>query len=240
MTKIKKVVALALAFLMIFSSASVLANAWTVTVDDGFDLAIGTKFFINDGTEWVETEKVAPGDNVKARVYIGTDYYSNSSTLLFFYDKDFFTHGYNGISDLSVNPEVGAFTGKLNPAPVLTSQVNAGYIDSAFLDEYAAISVNLFMPSGSTNAMYDDSTWIIEFDFTVADTATGEGETAKLAIRHNIPKISLFKHRQKQAVQIRHMHLPTRIDFTAYRFKNPLSQFFRTLLRKRQKHIIRT
>ena len=176
MTKIKKVVALALAFLMIFSSASVLANAWTVTVDDGFDLAIGTKFFINDGTEWVETEKVAPGDNVKARVYIGTDYYSNSSTLLFFYDKDFFTHGYNGISDLSVNPEVGAFTGKLNPAPVLTSQVNAGYIDSAFLDEYAAISVNLFMPSGSVNAMYDDSTWILEFDLTVAETATGEGD----------------------------------------------------------------
>ena len=176
MTKIKKVVALALAFLMIFSSASVLANAWTVTVDDGFNLAIGTKFFINDGTEWVETEKAAPGDNVKARVYIGTDYYSNSSTLLFFYDKDFFTHSYNGISELSVNPEVGAFTGKLNPAPVLTSQVNAGYIDSAFLDEYAAISVNLFMPSGSTNAMYDDSTWIIEFDFTVADTATGEGD----------------------------------------------------------------
>ena len=176
MTKIKKVVALALAFLMIFSSASVLANAWTVTVDDGFNLAIGTKFFINDGTEWVETEKVAPGDNVKARVYIGTDYYSNSSTLLFFYDKDFFTHGYNGISDISVNPEVGAFTGKLNPAPVLTSQVNAGYIDSAFLDEYAAISVNLFMPSGSTNAMYDDSTWIFEFDLTIAETATGEGD----------------------------------------------------------------
>ena len=176
MTKIKKVVAMALAFLMIFSSASVLANAWTVTVDDGFSLAIGTKFFINNGTEWVETEKVAPGDDVKARVYIGTDYYSNSSTLLFFYDKDFFTHGYTGMSSLSVNHELGTFTGKLNPAPVLNSQVSAGYIDSAFLDEYAAISVNLFMPSGSTNAMYDDSTWIFEFDLTVAESATGEGD----------------------------------------------------------------
>ena len=176
MTKIKKVVAMALAFLMIFSSASVLANAWTVTVDDGFDLSIGTKFFINNGTDWVETEKVAPGSDVKARVYIGTDYYSNSSTLLFFYDKDFFTHSYNGISDVSINPEAGAFTGTLNPAPVLNSQVSAGYIDSAFLDEYAAISVNLFMPDGSTNAMYDDSTWILEFDLKVAETATGEGD----------------------------------------------------------------
>ncbi len=177
MTKIKKIVAMALAFLMIFSSASVLANAWTVTVDDGFNLAIGTKFFINDGTEWVETEKVAPGDDVKARVYIGTDYYSNSSTLLFFYDKDFFTHSYTkGQNELSVNSEAGEFSGLLNPAPVLNSQVSAGYIDSAFLDEYAAISVNLFMADGAKNAMYDDSTWIFEFDLKVAETATGEGD----------------------------------------------------------------
>ena len=177
MTKVKKVVAVALAFLMIFSSASVLANAWTVTVDDGFNLAIGTKFFINDGTDWVETEKAAPGDNVKARVYIGTDYYSNSSTLLFFYDKDFFTHSYvKGQNALSVNPEAGNYTGTLTPEPVLNSQVSAGYIDSAFLDEYAAVSVNLFTESGSNNAMYDDSTWIFEFDLVVAETATGEGD----------------------------------------------------------------
>ena len=177
MTKFKKVVAMVLAFLMIFSSASVLANAWTVTVDDGFNLAIGTKFFINDGTDWVETEKVAPGDDVKARVYIGTDYYSNSSTLLFFYDKDFFTHSYTSRGqELTVNAEAGDYTAVLNPAPVLTSQVNAGYIDSAFLDEYAAISVNLLMATDSKNAMYDDSTWIFEFDLTVADSATGEGD----------------------------------------------------------------
>ena len=175
MTKIKKIVAITLAFLMIFSSASVLANAWTVTVDDGFNLAIGTKFFINNGTEWVETVKAAPGDNVKARVYIDTDYYSNSSTLLFFYDKDFFTHSYAaGQNELSVNPELTGFSGLLNPAPVLNSQVNAGYIDSAFLDEYAAISVNLFMPSNATNAMYDGDTWYFEIDLVVTGSGTGD------------------------------------------------------------------
>ena len=175
MTKIKKIVAIALAFLMIFSSASVLANAWTVTVDDGFNLAIGTKFFINNGTEWVETVKAAPGDNVKARVYIDTDYYSNSSTLLFFYDKEFFTHSYAaGQNTLSVNPELEGYSGLLNPAPVLNSQVNAGYIDSAFLDKYAAISVNLFMPSGAKNAMYDGETWCFEIDLVVAGSGTGD------------------------------------------------------------------
>ena len=42
MTKAKKVVALMLAFMMIFSSVSVLASAWNVTVDDGSTLEIGT------------------------------------------------------------------------------------------------------------------------------------------------------------------------------------------------------
>ena len=98
MTKAKKVVALMLAFMMIFSSVSVLASAWDVTVDDGSTLEIGTKFFKQVNGEWVETTKVRPGDVVKARVYLGTDYYSNDSTLLFFYDKDFFTHAYGTLN----------------------------------------------------------------------------------------------------------------------------------------------
>ena len=72
------------------------------------------------------------------------------------------------------NPELTGFSGLLNPAPVLNSQVNAGYIDSAFLDKYAAISVNLFMPSNATNAMYDGDTWYFEFDFVVAGSGTGD------------------------------------------------------------------
>ena len=94
MTNVKKVVAVMLAFLMIFSSASVLASAWDATADDGSALNIETKFFKEVGGEWVETTKVKPGDVVKARVYLSTDYYSNDSSLLFFYDKDFFTHSY--------------------------------------------------------------------------------------------------------------------------------------------------
>ena len=73
MTKTKKVVALMLAFLMIFSSASVLASAWDASVDDGSTLEISTKFFKEVDGQWVETEKVRPTDKVKARVYLGTD-----------------------------------------------------------------------------------------------------------------------------------------------------------------------
>ena len=64
MTNVKKVVAVMLAFLMIFSSASVLASAWDASADDGFNLDIETKFFKQVDGEWVETTKVKPGDVV--------------------------------------------------------------------------------------------------------------------------------------------------------------------------------
>lgn len=40
MTKIKRLVAVALAFLMIFGSITVTASAWDAATDDGFDLNI--------------------------------------------------------------------------------------------------------------------------------------------------------------------------------------------------------
>ena len=184
MTKTKKVVAVMLAFLMIFSSASVLASAWDAAVDDGKTLDISTKFFKEVSGEWVETQKVRPGDVVKARVYVGTDYYSNDSTLLFFYDKDFFTHSYAaGKNTLEVNTQSGSFAtangvaGTFTANPNLNSQVANGYVDSAFLDSYAAFAVNVEVKSANEkNVMYDNSDWLFEFTLTVADNARGEGD----------------------------------------------------------------
>ncbi len=185
MTNVKKVVAVMLAFLMIFSSASVFASAWDASVDDGSNLNIETKFFKEVNGEWVETTKVKPGDVVKARVYLGTDYYSNDSSLLFFYDKDFFTHSYGTAPTNvdSVNKDADSFaqvngvTTTINASPKLTSLVNDGYIDSAFTSEYGAVSVIVRVnPSSGNNVKYDNSTWLFELDFTVADTASGEGD----------------------------------------------------------------
>ena len=181
MTKAKKVVALMLAFMMIFSSVSVLASAWDVTVDDGSTLEIGTKFFKQVNGEWVETTKVRPGDVVKARVYLGTDYYSNDSTLLFFYDKDFFTHAYGTLNSLEVNDEAGSFaavngvSGSFSATPNLNSMVSNGYIDSAFLNDYNAFLANVKL-GVENNVMYDNSTWLFEFTLTVSDTASGSGD----------------------------------------------------------------
>ena len=187
MTNVKKVVAVMLAFLMIFSSASVLASAWDATADDGSALNIETKFFKEVGGEWVETTKVKPGDVVKARVYLSTDYYSNDSSLLFFYDKDFFTHSYSTTATERadvVNAEAGSFaaannvTARVAADPIeLRKLVAEGYIDSDFLNEYGAISTVVRVKSaGENNVMYDDSTWLLEYTLTVKDTATGEGD----------------------------------------------------------------
>ena len=187
MTNVKKVVAVMLAFLMIFSSASVLASAWDATADDGSALNIETKFFKEVGGEWVETTKVKPGDVVKARVYLSTDYYSNDSSLLFFYDKDFFTHSYSTTATERtdvVNAEAGSFaaannvTARVAADPIeINNLVSEGYIDSDFLNEYGAISTVVRVKSeGEKNVMFDNSTWLLEYTLTVKDTATGEGD----------------------------------------------------------------
>ena len=43
MTKIKRLVAVLLALMMIFGSVSIVASAWDATVDDGFALDVTTK-----------------------------------------------------------------------------------------------------------------------------------------------------------------------------------------------------
>ena len=170
-----------LAFLMIFSSASVLASAWDTTRDDGSTLEISTKFFKEVDGQWVETEKVRPekadkpGDTVKARVYLGTDYYSNGSTLLFFYDKDFFAHAYgtSGPVELKVNTEAGSFAAANNVSGTfaadydMTAVADDNGVDATYLNDYSAMYVTLLVGNGNTNVMFDDSTWLFEFELGV-------------------------------------------------------------------------
>ena len=165
MTSIKKVVAIVLAFLMIFSSASVLASAKVATAfdSDKTALSIETKFFLNDEP----VERVKPGDEVKARVYVGTDYYSNDSTLLFFYDKDFFVLDEEYTTGAAVVSNNSGVKGIINPNPDLSSQA---YLTADYLEQYGAVLINLEVAS-INNVMYDASDWLFEIAFTVKDTA---------------------------------------------------------------------
>ena len=180
MTKIKKVLAALLALLMIFSSVSVLASADDPTVN-GTTVTFATKFFKEVNGSWVETTRAKPGETVKARVYLGTDYFSNSSNLLFFYDKDFFTHSYAARNILEVNGEDGSFaqvngaSGVFRTNADLSSLAAKGYVDSDFLASHGAFAVMLNLDVDN-NVKYSADTWLFEFTLKVADDATGEGD----------------------------------------------------------------
>lgn len=92
MARLKKSLALLLAFVMMFSSMSVAASAWTVEEEEK-GLSFSVKFFREKDGEWIETSKAAPGEAVKARVYLSTEFASFAGELAVMFDSDFLTPG---------------------------------------------------------------------------------------------------------------------------------------------------
>ncbi len=92
MARLKKSLALLLAFVVMFSSMSVAASAWTVE-EEKKGVAFSVKFFREKDGEWIETTKAAPGEAVKARVYISTEFASYAGELALLFDSDYFTPG---------------------------------------------------------------------------------------------------------------------------------------------------
>ncbi len=92
MARLKKSLAMLLAFAMIFSTMSVAASAWKSDAYSDNDVRFTVHFFRKDANgNWVDAEgRAAPGDEVQARVYLETTYASaNISTALLF-DATFF------------------------------------------------------------------------------------------------------------------------------------------------------
>ncbi len=120
MKHLKKSLALLLAIVMIFSSMSVAASAAAVGEPDAGDESVTftVKFFRNKNrgktdsegnalpAEWVETTTAAPGEYVKARVYLSTNYATYGITSSLVFDSDFFDaiKASNDVSKLE-NPE---------------------------------------------------------------------------------------------------------------------------------------
>ena len=159
MTKMKKVIAMMLALLMTFSSMSVLATAWDVDELVDTELSIRTEFLKEVGGEWVVTEKVIPGQAVKARIYVGTNYYSNDSELLFHYDDSFFDVSFT-------DGEVYDLEG-----------INSAACSSAMIMNHAADkTLGVLVETDSIyNAVYDSDAWLFEIPLTVKSTASGKG-----------------------------------------------------------------
>ncbi len=109
MTHLKKSLALLLAFVMIFSSMSVAASAVDADAPatTGERVEFTVRFFRNenfgkvdadgkplplDDDKWVVTTKAAPGEPVKARIYVETNFGATSFDTALLFDSDFFNN----------------------------------------------------------------------------------------------------------------------------------------------------
>ena len=181
MVKTKRLVAVALAILMILGSFSMTSFAWDARTSDGSDLTIKTEILRQVNGEWVKTDKVERGETVKARVYLGTDYFTNSGTLLFFYSNKFFTDNYGtGKNALVLNPYYSSSYGIEGdfyaPASAPAKGVEAlmledGRITSQQAAEYDPINIAYSFGSTVMNKKFDVNKWFCEFELTVKNDA---------------------------------------------------------------------
>ncbi|MGN0574000.1 MAG: hypothetical protein ACI4IX_08685, partial [Acutalibacteraceae bacterium] len=195
MTHLKKSLALLLAFVMIFSSMTVAASAWSVG-DDGTTVSFQIKFFRQDSKtgNWIETTNAAPGEKVKARMYINTDYYAFSSELALLFDSRFFDNPdfEDGVlrslvtnsdylsgalnlytSDTAIwrEDETKFPQNRVNETYPNGRLVDSGIIPADYFDNFDMIFTALKFggTSGCTKLVGDD--WVVEFDLQVRDSA---------------------------------------------------------------------
>lgn len=166
----------------VFSSAS--AENASAQTDEFYELTIMTKcFYTDEYGELVETEAVLPGENVKFRVYVGTNYVSTNSTFMFFFDPNVFadSNPYNTEFNLHVNPAIDSVV-KEAIAFKFDSQnarlqylVSEGYIDAEYVDSHDAYAVQLMLESVPGFIQYDADEWLFEFDMVATENIDAIG-----------------------------------------------------------------
>lgn len=112
MKTLKRIASVVLAFLMIFSSVSILASA---KIDDGNNnsFVLTTKFYreTEEGSdEWIETSKAAKGEEIRVRIYMESDFYAGAHVLFWLFPSDFMTFNSTLYTKDRTNPTL--FTSK--------------------------------------------------------------------------------------------------------------------------------
>ena len=194
----KKALSVFLALLMVqslFAANSLLfvgANAEEALTElsdnSGTSLKIRTQILKEIDGEWTATDNVIPGDDVKARVFIETDYYASSGDIILFYNNDFFEDSYPVAKKvpLVVNESETSFTytygveGEMSKLPkdkgLLKKFVNYGYITQDFADKHEAIVFLYSFSLTSECQIITGDEWFAEFDLKVREDATGSGD----------------------------------------------------------------
>lgn len=186
MTHLKKSLAVLLAFVMIFSTMSIAASAFDATVDGGFDIGFTVVMFRKDSTgNWIQTTKAKPGEELKAVLFVDTDYYSNASTLAFAWNKDYISsnleYSINSFDKVKLNGDyasevVSLYTqnaklySDVEKKNAFSFAEDYGYLEKGYLDLHDILSVSV-QQGGDTNFKWNGDTWAIEINLTVNDNA---------------------------------------------------------------------
>lgn len=185
-TTIKKFLALVLAVLMLLSVSAAGITAFAANSSVG-TVSVGAKFFRYDAAlgDWVETDRAKKGETVKTRVYVNTDYFTNSGQFLVFYEDEFFTDSYerSKIIETASSPyyqELCGMTAQLafhdKNSGAIDRFISNGVFDEEFSQTHTCVGIIYSFSFTSTNQKLSGDEWLVEFELTVKeDTALTEG-----------------------------------------------------------------
>lgn len=174
------IVALTVILSSAFMSVFAVAEAQEKT---DYNLTVRTAFYKeNDDGEWIYTEKAYPGEKLKARVFIGTDYYAGHAELVFFADNKLLedTYELSTLVDMPANLDYSfGYTSKLVKADSNNGQIkrliNNGCITQEFADNHYAYLVSVNISNKNPDCqIYDDTKWVAELDFKVSKNLIGD------------------------------------------------------------------
>ncbi|MBO4894465.1 MAG: InlB B-repeat-containing protein [Clostridia bacterium] len=176
MSKVKRPIALLLAFILMFSSLAVAGSAADTKSAD-----IEIKMGKYENGEWVETTEVSPGEEVTARIFLTTDFYCGLGSFMFFYDSSFYEDEYTSqMNEVDVNPIYTTsdymFEGTIQSSTGAPDRVKngvAGIIGPENSAKYGWIRA--FVNGVCDNMIFDGSDYLFEFNLKVKANASGMG-----------------------------------------------------------------
>ena len=151
-------------------------------------MSIRTQIFKEVDGEWVAADTVVPGEEVKARVFIETDFLTSIGQVMFCYDKNFFEDSYtmDAGRSLAVNKSGTSYTGAYGVEGTMfkASETNGhvslmvgnGYVTQEYLNEHQFILVMWDRMDASKCQIMNGNEWFAEFDLIVREDATGTGD----------------------------------------------------------------